>query len=110
MKCANCKCEIGSNQFQCRYCGYINNQESKVTYQIPHSSVNPRRGGPGGRSTSLDFQQTASQIVYTKQEQHSATHRTAQFKQNVWGKITVVLLSGVFLMQLIMLLALAYKF
>ena len=86
MKCPNCRCEIG-NLTTCPYCGV-------VLYRRPSAGrapqAPPRVGQPSPRTPARSRSDQ-------RRDRHLANLAS-------WGILTVVLLSGIFVLELLQLL------
>lgn len=91
MKCPNCRCEIG-NLMTCPYCGAILYRRTDTTQ--PAGSTHPRTTQPVRPAVTRPVSSDRSE---QRKERHLANLDTA-------GLLCVVLLSGIFILELLQLL------
>lgn len=90
MICPNCKCEIG-NLSVCPYCG--------VQVQLPG----------GTKTIPITMQQPRQQQVYVP-DLYQQGKQNRHFRNiDTWGLMTVILLAGMFVMQLLEIVLLILK-
>lgn len=94
MKCPNCRCEIG-NLTTCPYCGAI-------LYRRPRAQPRQQTEMDNGRTTQ-PVHVTPTRPVHVKRSDQRKDRHLANC--DTWGLLCVILISGVFILELLQLLA-----
>lgn len=94
MKCPNCRCEIG-NLTTCPYCGVI-------LYRRPRAQTRQPPENQAARTTQPVRVEPTKPVYGHRSDQRRERHLA---NCDIWGLLCVILLSGVFILELLQLLA-----